>query len=185
MPKESFRKQALQRLRCRIGVRGYRQDKQAVEVLKRYLSRQNIRSVLLYIPLPIEVDVRPLIVWLRRRGVTVYVPFMEGESFRLVKYRLPLRRKRFGIYEPKHSKQHREKKIDIAIVPVVGIDSTGRRIGFGKGMYDRFFDRERRNIQQIVFVQKELCRSPIPVTDDYDIKGDILVTGNGKIVKLS
>ncbi len=184
MGKETFRKQALQRLRCRAGIRGYRQDKRAVEALKRFLSRINVRSVLLYIPLPIEVDVRPLIAWLRRRGVAVYVPFMEGESFRLVKYRLPLRRRRFGIYEPKHSKQHRKKKIDIAIVPVVGIDSTGRRIGFGKGMYDRFFGRERHNIQQTIFVQKELCRSPVPVTDDYDVKGDFLITGNGKIVKL-
>ena len=35
---------------------------------------------------------------------------MEGESFRLVKYRLPLIKKKFGIMEPKDSKQYKNKK---------------------------------------------------------------------------
>ena len=31
--------------------------------------------------------------------------------------------------------------IDIAIVPAVGVDGNLQRIGFGKGMYDRFFEK--------------------------------------------
>ena len=63
---------------------------------------------------------------------------MDGVSFKMVPLRLPLERKAFGIYEPRAS--HRKiNLIDVAIVPAVGVDGSLRRIGFGKGMYDRFF----------------------------------------------
>ena len=101
---------------------------------------------------------------------------MEGESFRLVKYRLPLERKKFGIKEPKDSKQYRVKTLDMAIVPIVGLDITQRRVGFGKGMYDRFFEQENRYIKQTVFIARELCYSKEIITDKYDIQADIIIT---------
>ena len=177
--KRRFRRRALEKLKCRMGVRGYIQDKRVLDTLRKIVEHRRPGSVMLYLPMPMEVNVLPLIRWLRRRGVAVYVPFMEGESFRLVKYRLPLRKKRFGIHEPKFSKQYRRKKIDIAIVPIVGTDPSGRRVGFGKGMYDRFFAREMKNIKEIIFVQRHLCWSPEIVTDSYDVSGDMIVTGKG------
>lgn len=104
------------------------------------------------------------------------MPFMEGSSFRLVKYRLPLRKKRFGIKEPLDSRQYRIKQIDIAIVPIVGVDVTHRRVGFGKGFYDRFFEKNRKNIKQIIFVARELCYAKEVVTDHYDIEADMIFT---------
>ena len=101
---------------------------------------------------------------------------MEGASFRLVKYRLPLKKKQFGIKEPNDSKQYRVKNIDLAVVPIIGLDVTHRRVGFGKGMYDRFFEKHSKNIKQTVFVARELCYSKEVVTDDYDIKADMIIT---------
>jgi 5-formyltetrahydrofolate cyclo-ligase len=153
------------------------EDRRILAELRRYLSERSLRRVLFYLPLPMEVDLRPLIGELRRRGVEVLVPFMEGPSFRPVKYRLPLRKKRFGIREPKNSRQYRPRKIDVAVVPIVGTDSTGRRIGFGRGFYDRFFEKERKNIQEIIFVQRRLCRSPEIVTERHDVRADRIVAG--------
>ncbi len=130
---------------------------------------------MLYIPLGMEVNLNPLIKRLRREKRLLYVPFMEGKSFRLVKYRYPLETKRFGIKEPKSSKQYRIKQIDIAIVPIVGMDATQRRVGFGKGMYDRFFEKEIKNIKKTVFVARELCYSKKKITDHYDIKADMVI----------
>ena len=180
--KREFRRRALERLKCHTGVRGYIQDKRVLRILREIVRQRQPKEVMLYIPMAMEVDVMPLIRWLRQRGIAVYVPFMEGESFRLVKYRLPLRKKRFGIYEPKISKQYRRKSIDLAIVPIVGTDPSGRRVGFGKGMYDRFFAREMRNIKEIIFVQRHLCWTPQVVTDAYDVSGDLIVTGKGTTV---
>jgi 5-formyltetrahydrofolate cyclo-ligase len=130
---------------------------------------------MLYLPLGTEVDLYPLIKQLRKEKRALYVPFMEGKSFRLVKYRYPLETKRFGIKEPKNSKQYRTKKLDIAIVPIVGMDVTHRPVGFGKGMYDRFFEKEIKNISKIVFVARELCYSKEKITDHYDIEADVVI----------
>ena len=175
--KESFRRKAVAALRRVPRCRARQEDRMLRELLRRRILQRRPRRVLLYLPLPLEVDLRPLIRELRKKGVEVYVPFMEGESFRPVKYRLPLRRKRFGIYEPKISRQYRPRKIDIAVVPIVGIDPSGRRIGFGKGFYDRFFAKEKQNIEEIIFIQRRLCRSPRIITGRHDVRGDLLISG--------
>jgi len=174
-PKARFRARALRRLRTLSPAARRRADHAVVRELRRRIRERNARRILLYLPLPMEVDLRGLIGELRRRGVRVYVPFMEGESFRPVQYRLPLKRKRFGVYEPKNSKQYRPRTIEMAVVPVVGIDPTLRRIGFGKGYYDRFFEKEKQNIEEIIFIQRWLCCSSEILTRAHDVAADQLI----------
>jgi len=66
-------------------------------------------------------------------------------------------------------------KIDMAVVPVVGVDGKLRRIGFGKGMYDRFFAKLKEK-PITVFVQLMKCYTKQNITDDFDIKADIYIT---------
>ncbi len=173
--KEKFRKRCLEQLKKAAQSRVYAKDRKVLAVLHQWIVERNARSIMLYLPLAMEVDLYPLIRVLRREGRTLYVPFMEGKSFRLVKYRYPLITKRFGIKEPKNSIQYRNKKIDIAIVPMVGVDLTHRRVGFGKGMYDRFFEKEMKNIGFTVFVARKLCFSSKIVTDSHDVKADRII----------
>ncbi len=175
MQKEKFRKWALKRLNSLSWQQRYIRDKKINSKLYDMIRRAKAGSVMLYIPLGMEVNILPLIARLRQEGTELLVPFMEDKSFTLVKYRLPLYKKRFGIKEPKFSKQFRKKKIDIAIVPIVGVDTSFRRIGFGKGMYDRFFARENSNIKEIIFVQRVLCFSSDNITDKYDVRADSIV----------
>ncbi len=173
--KENFRRLCLERLRRASGKSRYKEDKVVTVRLYEMIKQYRAQVIMLYIPLSMEVNISPLLRRLRREKREVLVPFMEGESFRLVKYRYPLRTKRFGIKEPKYSKQYRKKEIDIAIVPIVGMDSTCRRIGFGKGMYDRFFEKEMKNIKSVVFVARELCYAKEVITDHYDVKADHII----------
>lgn len=175
--KERFRRAAIAALRAVTPGRARLEDRRLRERLRARLGTRRLTRVLLYLPLSLEVDLRPLIAELRRRGVEVYVPLMEGASFRPVKYRLPLQRKRFGIYEPKYSRQYRPRKIDVAVVPIVGTDPTMRRIGFGKGFFDRFFEEEKRNIQEIIFIQRRLCYSPVVITEEHDVGADAVIAG--------
>ena len=175
MRKERFRSRCLEQLRRASKQLHYRQDNNVVATLYEEIKAQNARYIMLYIPLGLEVDISGLIKRLRREKRVVYVPFMEGKSFRLVKYRLPLRKKRFGIKEPHDSHQYRVKKIDIAIVPMVGLDATYRRIGFGKGMYDRFFEQNSKNIKKVVFVARTYCYCKERITDDYDVRADRVI----------
>ena len=177
MDKTTFRKRAIQRLKSLNRTRAILFDKRINRYLIDTIPIESVDSVMLYIPLKMEANITPIIKEFRKKGVSVYVPFMEGESFRLVKYRLPLKRKRFGIYEPKISRQYRVKKIDIAIVPIVGTDPTFRRVGFGKGMYDRFFQNSRRFIEDIIFVERLFCFSEDIITQEHDISAYTIVTG--------
>ena len=176
MDKKLFRKACLSRLGDLLKRPHRLKDYRINQRLYHIIQEENARTILLYIPLKIEVDIHPLIRRLRREGRLLLVPFMEGESFSLVKYRMPLENKQFGIREPKISHLYRRRQIDLAIVPIIGTDSTLRRVGFGKGMYDRFYEQERRNIKKTVFVSRRLCFSTQIVTNHYDVPGDMIIT---------
>jgi len=175
MNKKKFRKLALAKLKSISRLRSYIIDKRLNRELLSIITSRDAKTVMLYIPLGLEVDIMPLIGTLRRYGVVVLVPFMEGDSFRLVKYRLPLSVKQYGVKEPKISNQFRRKRVDISVVPIVGIDASLRRIGFGKGMYDRFFTKEKQNITETIFIQRALCFSPELITNDFDVRADLVI----------
>lgn len=172
--KGDFRKTCINRLEFSSRFLKFYKDKKTVKKLKRFIDIYKPKNVLLYIPMGLEVDVLPLINDLRKRQINVFVPFMVEDSFKLVKYRLPLEIKKFGIKEPKNSFCV-HKNIDLAIVPVVGVDKKCKRIGFGRGMYDRFF--YRLNYKPfIVFTQLTLCKSKETLSNHYDIQADLIIT---------
>ncbi len=137
------------------------------------IQKLDARRILFYWPLDMEPDIRNSLHQLRRSKV-LYLPFMEGVSFKMVPFRLPLERKAFGIYEAGNTLK-KIKNIDVAIVPAVGVDAQARRIGFGKGMYDRFFAGLKKR-PKIIFVQSQHCYTDKRICDDYDISADLLLT---------
>ncbi|MFA7084560.1 MAG: 5-formyltetrahydrofolate cyclo-ligase [Arcobacteraceae bacterium] len=171
--KGDFRKSCISKLRCINRLTKIKKEKIIVKKLQEIIKELNAKKILIYIPLEIEVNVIPLIKELRKQKKEVYVPFMCGDSFKAVKYRLPIEKKRFGIKEPKNS--FLKVKIDLAIVPIVGIDKLYKRIGFGKGMYDRFFYRLPYR-PTVIFTQLELCKSDLILSNQYDIQADYIIT---------
>ena len=122
----------------------------------------------------IEVNVSPLIKYLRQKSkINVYVPYMIDKSFKPVKYRLPLKKGRFNIKEPKNS--HLKVNIDMAIVPIVGIDRLKKRIGFGKGIYDRYYASLKQK-PYTIFTQRVLCSSNDILSQKHDISADCILT---------
>ncbi|WP_263832580.1 5-formyltetrahydrofolate cyclo-ligase [Sulfurospirillum oryzae] len=159
----------------------YKRDKIVEKNILDLLHHVKARSVLLYVSLPIEANTQGIIATCRRRKYKVYVPFMEGISFKMVKWRLPLSTKKFNIEEPKNSFAVKPK-IDFAIVPVIGVDGAFKRIGFGKGMYDRFFESLAPK-PPIAFVQKEFCMTQNLLSEEHDIAADIYLTPYKTIIK--
>jgi len=175
--KANFRKLALNRLRFFSSFAKIKKNKNICSQIIKIIDLHRPKKILLYIPLDLEVDVMPIIIELRKRkNIEVYVPFMKGKSFVPVKFRLPLEVKRFGIKEPAFSTfRNNDIKLDMAIVPIVGIDETYRRVGFGAGMYDRFFDTLK--VKPItIFTQLKLCKSKEIVTSKHDIQADYIIT---------
>jgi 5-formyltetrahydrofolate cyclo-ligase len=176
MTKNEFRIQCMRQLKTAAKKNKFYRDKRVNANIMKLLGEVVGEKILVYWPFGFEADIRNTILKLRVKN-SVYCPFMEGESFKMVPLRLPLERKAFGIYEPRNSNLIL-KNITIAIVPVVGVDGAGARIGFGKGMYDRFFSTLKTK-PFTIFVQSHLCVSPLSLCDDYDVVGDVLITPDG------
>ncbi|WP_456480113.1 5-formyltetrahydrofolate cyclo-ligase [Nautilia sp.] len=134
------------------------------------------KNILFFIPLRNEPDIHWVLKRLRKEKKNIFVPFMEDLSFKMVKYQLPLVKKIFSIFEPVN-KQKTFTKVDLAVVPVVGIDLCFRRVGFGKGMYDRFFENLGYR-PEIVFVQLKTCFSNRRLTQRHDVKADGYISFN-------
>ena len=82
--KSDFRKLCLDRLEFTSLFLKYYKNKIIVKKLEHIINKSDSKNILLYIPLGIEVDVKPLLNYLRKRKKIVYVPFMCGESFKIV-----------------------------------------------------------------------------------------------------
>ena len=180
--KREFRQKVLAKLQIKR-VNNYKKDKLLNLKLFNFIKNSKIKNIMLFIPLDSEPNIEPLIKLLRECGYNLYVPFINGKTFKLVKYRLPLKRKKFKILEPNNSYLN-IKKIDLAIVPILGIDSTYRRVGFGKGMYDRFYSKFGRNIKTTIFLQRDIYFTKDIITNNYDISADYFFANSIKIIDL-
>ena len=173
MDKKSFRRECLNRLKSLPPSRRYICDKLVLQKIEKIIAYCKPKSILLYLPMSVEVNLQNLMKE-HRKKLKIFTPFIEGESFKMVQYRLPLKRNSFDIYEPPNSCRV-YKRVDMIIVPVVGVDGNFKRVGFGKGMYDRFY--EKLKIKPVtVFVQRVECKTENIVTDYYDIQADYYIT---------
>ncbi|ADR34251.1 5-formyltetrahydrofolate cyclo-ligase [Sulfuricurvum kujiense DSM 16994] len=176
MSKSDFRNDCLKRLKALSPYTKKYRDAKIRSLLEDVLNGLRIQRILFYWPMGFEADLRKTVYSLRPKK-DVYLPFMDGVSFKMVPFRYPLEHKAFGIYEPRDS-YRKYNLIDVAIVPVVGVDGSLRRIGFGKGMYDRFFPTLKTK-PFTIFIQSCACRTMQNVCDDYDVQGDLLITPHG------
>ena len=176
MTKNEFRSHCLKRLKFYSRVNNIKTDKIICSAILDIINLHKPKKILVYIPLGIEVNINYLIKYLRRfTDIEIFVPYMKGESFVAVKYRLPLKRKKFGIKEPNISFSYKPIKLDMLIVPIVGIDNQYKRIGFGAGMYDRFVEKLKYK-PTILFTQRVLCKIDKTITSYYDIEPHYIIT---------
>ncbi|MDA3967190.1 5-formyltetrahydrofolate cyclo-ligase [Helicobacter sp. WB40] len=149
---------------------------QIISNLKKQKRKPHSRiNILLYFPLDIEFNCLKLLnKFKKQKNTQIFLPFMSDINLKMVEYRLPLGRQAFGIYQPNGS-LFRNNKLDIAIIPVLGIDMDFRRIGFGKGIYDRFFMNLKK--QPItIFVSRALNYHNSKITQYHDVKTSIYIT---------
>jgi len=173
LTKSKFRQDCLKKLQNANNHNKFYRDSLINRELLRSLKSKKRKNILFYHPLKNEVDIRKVLQKMRKKH-NVFLPFMEGKSFKMVPFRLPLKKKKFGIFEAGNTLRD-IKKIDIAVVPVVGVDGNLQRVGFGKGMYDRFFEKLQKR-PYTIFIQTELCYTKEKICDVYDVTGDIVIT---------
>ncbi|WP_203293846.1 5-formyltetrahydrofolate cyclo-ligase [Maricaulis parjimensis] len=140
------------------------------------------RVVAGYRPLPGEMDPAPLMTTLLEAGARLALPVMrEGEAaldFHAYAPGDPLERRAFGVEEPLRDAAMVQP--DIVLVPLVGADLQGTRLGFGKGFYDRTLARLRAEgpVLAIGLAYTEQVLETLPA-DPHDEALDAVVTDSG------
>lgn len=92
-----------------------------------------------------EPDLSPALVNLARKGVTLALPVVAdapGKAVISLREWSPdkkLQPNRYGISEPAGTAEIRVPDIDLILVPLVGWDRSGARLGMGASFYDRLF----------------------------------------------
>jgi 5-formyltetrahydrofolate cyclo-ligase len=117
-----------------------------VEHLARAHELRGSRRIALYLPNDAEIDPTGLFERPLRPGRRLYLPVLRpGPNSRLwfAPYRPGERLvlNRFGIPEPvaRGRRLTRPLDLDLVLVPLVGFDKLGNRLGMGGGFYDRSF----------------------------------------------
>jgi len=138
------------------------------------------QTVLLFAPLPDEVDVWPLVTTALAEGKTVALPRFEARKNYYVAALVSnlehdLVTETFGIREPApHCAEIPQSTIQVALVPGLAFDPAGRRLGRGKGFYDRLL-REFGGLKCGVALDGQIV-AEIP-TEPHDVRMDLVITG--------
>ncbi|WP_104684930.1 5-formyltetrahydrofolate cyclo-ligase [Helicobacter bizzozeronii] len=143
--------------------------------LKAILSPIKARHILIYSPMPKEADIRALIQWLRPIA-KLFVPITQAQGLKIAPYRLPLQKNAYQILEPRLSSLA-TPTLDVVLVPILGLEGACRRIGFGKGFYDRFFATLKTR-PYTIFISRQLLYTPQLLGQDHDISASLCVDQN-------
>lgn len=161
--KENFRKVQKLFLKNKFHI----SPKYMVETTIKILKFHKCKNIFIYHALDYEYNLLKYSTILKKK-FRVYSPFMQDKSLKVVKSRLPFFKKMYGIYESGNSFVN--VKIDALIVPVIGVDANMRRIGHGKGFYDRFY-AGLKNKPLIIFLSLHDAKTNDVLCDKHDICG--------------
>lgn len=161
---------------------GYR-DEAARDAAKHFLDNVPLGSeqtVALYWPIRDELDVKPLITRLMDDFHAVCLPLVMGQGnpleFRRWELGAPLFPAGLGTLEPAPTAPLVEP--DLIVMPLVGWDKRGTRLGYGGGYYDITLGRMSKPPQIVgyAFAAQEIDEIP---REEHDIPLNMLVTEQG------
>ncbi len=145
------------------------------------------RRIAFYLSEDGEVDLGPAMTQAFRCRKQVFLPVLRAYPQRalwLCEFRPGdrLNRNRFGIGEPDH--RHRRPVdpwgLDLVLMPLVGFDEDGNRLGMGGGFYDRTFAyrRLRRHWKKpkLIGVAHECQKVSLIEHRPWDVRVDGVVT---------
>ena len=177
-------------LRARRSALTRAQQARAADALARRLLATRFvrvsRRVACYLPNDAEIDPRPLIARLWALKKECYLPVLSPTShehlwFARVTPDTPLTLNKFGIPEPRIADDwRRARELDLILLPLVGFDPAGNRLGMGAGFYDRSLEflrlRQVWKKPRLVGLAHECQRVARLPVNAWDVALDAVVT---------
>lgn len=156
---------------------------QEAEFIRRYLmghsKLQEADVLMLYAAKLPEVDMDALLDWALMQGKRVCFPRVNGDDmdFYFVKDASSLSPGNFGVREPVENCEIAMPQRAVCLVPGVGFDRLGNRMGYGKGYYDKYFHKSKADIVKIGVCYDEQLLDALPA-EKHDIKMDMVISAS-------
>lgn len=179
-------RQQLRQARKRLPpVKRRQAERRVANLLKGYLKRGKRWGV--YWPVGSELRLDGLLQAARRRGVQLYLPYIEAGALRLWFTPYPER----AIAERKRHKQPaipqftgkkiRAHRLHLMLIPLVGVDTRGYRLGQGGGYYDVTLAATRGRLQPLKIGVGFACQQVTALpAERHDMRVDIWISECGR-----
>jgi 5-formyltetrahydrofolate cyclo-ligase len=143
-----------------------------------------------YLPMPFEVEIAPVIEALLQKGYLVFAPCIVQERSLLWReiHQLPSQdssqwhQNSYGIWEPTPQQALLDSSLDLVLIPAVMMDRTGIRLGYGGGYYDaqlkNWHSQEKKRPLTLGVLYEECVIQVLPC-DEWDIPLNGFVTEYG------
>lgn len=136
--------------------------------------------ILAFLSLPTEIDTTNLVFHAWRNMKRVLAPKVSWEQRRMLPIEIrslsdDVSESPLGIREPAQGLPFPVANIDLVIVPGLGFDKNGNRIGRGRGFYDRFLAHRDWKGVACGFALEEQVVDEVP-RQEHDMEVDMLIT---------
>ena len=177
--KNSLRRQLIAIRKEISEVQRLEETRDICESLKGMKTLKEADVLLLYAAKLPEVALDSIFAWAVAQGKKVCFPRVSGDEmdFYYVQDVSELVPGNFGVREPNESCELAAFDKAVCLVPGVGFDKTGNRMGYGKGYYDRYLSRTTADIYKIAICFDEQLLENIP-TREHDVKMDCVVSAS-------
>ncbi len=126
-----------------------------------------------------EVETEFILQIVAGKDKEIVVAKSNFETLKMTNYLLTentkFKKNEYNIYEPVDGIEVPNAKIDVVFVPLLAYDKKGNRVGYGKGFYDAFLSKCRKDVIKIglSFFEPEDIIEDVSTTD---IRLDFCVT---------
>lgn len=148
------------------------------EILEQ-LTIQPPKRVALYLSNDGEISPHLLCEYFWQQQIETYLPVVQGKQLTFACYSSATiwQENQFGIKEPLTSEYLAGNELDIVLLPLVGFDSKGGRLGMGGGFYDRTFENKRADQKPLLIGLAHDCQEvkSLPV-EGWDVPLQAIIT---------
>ena len=185
--KATLRKQFRAKRRSLSAAEHARRSRLAAKAIAALPGFKAGNRIAVYLPFDRETDTAALIAAARRRGVRIFVPVIVDRRHARIRF-YPLDRKIrrgvFGIAVPSElARPVSARWLDLIVIPLVGVDAKGRRLGMGGGFYDRALEFRRRRRRwtgpHLTGLAFDHQRTDLEFAEPWDVNLDSLATESG------
>jgi len=151
--------------------------------IKQLPEYQSAHAIMSYVSMGKEVETHRLLTAILEDGKIPVIPWCEGDDLRLFRFTSfeELQRGTLGILEPQIELRSRCERLfhpqdlDLILIPGLGFDRNGNRLGRGRGYYDRFLKIVPQDAVRVGLCFECQLVEAIPVSSN-DEQVDLIIT---------